>query len=495
MLLLFLTPRCYAVDWERVHTLTVEGIHSLYNLEIDEAIQAFDSVRRMAPADPRGPFFQSIVHFSLYGLNREEKELNAFLNESESVIEVCERLLEKNENDATTKFYLGGIYGYRGLAHHTSGSFLKAAQDGRKGYLFLEEAIRINPNMYDAHMGFGLFRYLLAKLPKSMRWILSALGFSGDLEGGLRSLRLAAEKGTYTRTEAKLFLAQFMFAEGKRDTAVQLLNDLRREFPENTLFLVLYSFWQHRLDNLDEAMTAARAAITLNNRKKVRYGEELAYSTLGSIYFTRNDFENAATNYRLYMKMTRNDERTPNRTFYRAALAMEIVGDRSGAVALYRKIREVDNPDRFWDARQYRRSKELITRPLTESEILITQAENEFSLNRYVQSSNLYDEAFRKTSSVEVQARALYGLQQAQYEGNRFAESLESGNRLAALMPSNELWTVPHGWYRLGLTYEQLGKVADARMAFEQVKNYDEYEMQERLEERTAEGLERLAAK
>lgn len=495
LLVLCAPSRGVAVDWERVHALTAHGIYQLYNLEIDEAIQSFDSVSRIAPADPRGPFFQSIVHFYLYGLNREEKELKTFLDESEHVIEICERLLDGNENDATTKFYLGGIHGYRGLAHHANGSYLKAAQEGRKGYLLLEEAISINPKLYDAQMGFGLFRYLLAKLPKSMRWILSALGFSGDLEGGLRSLRLAAEKGTYTRTEAKLFLAQFMFAEGKRDTAVQLLNELRRQYPENTLFLVLYSFWQHRLDNLDEALTAARAAIELNNRKKIKYGEELAYSTLGSIYFTKNDFANAATNYRFYMQMTRNDERTPNRTFYRAALAMEIVGDRNAAVALYKKIRAADNPDRLWDARQYRRAKELITRPLTESEILIIKGENEFALDRYDASSALYEEALRTTNNVELQARALYGMQQAQYEAKRYAESVESANRLVALKPSSEAWTIPHGWYRLGLAYDRLGRVADARKAFEQVREFDDYDMQERLEERTAEELARLAAR
>ncbi|MEK9138262.1 MAG: hypothetical protein AAB393_14140, partial [Bacteroidota bacterium] len=110
----------------------MRGIHRLYNLEVDDAMQVFDSVSRMAPGDPRGPFFQSMVHFYLYGLNRDEKELATFLDESERVIEICERLLDQNSQDATTKFYLGGIYGYRGLAYHGSGSYLKAAADGRR---------------------------------------------------------------------------------------------------------------------------------------------------------------------------------------------------------------------------------------------------------------------------------------------------------------------------------------------------------------------------
>ncbi len=150
--------RTETVDWTTVHELTVRGIDRLYSLEIYDAIRVFDSVSRMAPGDPRGPFFQSMVQFYLYSLNRDEKELSMFLDESERVIEICERLLNQNGQDATTKFYLGGIYGYRGLAHRLSGSTFKAALDGRKGYLLLEEAVTEDPNLYDARMGFELFQ-------------------------------------------------------------------------------------------------------------------------------------------------------------------------------------------------------------------------------------------------------------------------------------------------------------------------------------------------
>ena len=483
--------RTETVDWTTVHELTVRGIDRLYSLEIDDAIRAFDSVSRMAPGDPRGPFFQSMVQFYLYSLNRDEKELSMFLDESERVIEICERLLNQNGQDATTKFYLGGIYGYRGLAHRLSGSTLKAALDGRKGYLLLEEAVTEDPNLYDARMGFGLFQYLLAKLPKSMRWILGALGFEGDLEGGLNSLRLAAKKGVYTRTEAKLFLSQFLFAEGRRDTAIQYLNELRREYPENTLFMVLYAFWQHRLHNLDEAMTAARAAVELNSRKKIRYGEELAYSTLGSIYFTLNDFANAKRYYSLYMDMTRNDERTPNRSFLRAGLASEITGDRATAVEFYRRTR--DDPNRQWDFHNYKRAQELIRHPLTETEILLIKADNESSQKKYARSIEVYKEAHDKANgNVDLQARALYGVQEAQFDAEMLVDAVETSNGLLALKPVNETWIIPHSWYRLGQIYAKLGRTADARAAFDTVGEYDDYDFQERLQARVMQEIKKL---
>lgn len=486
--------RSETVDWAKVHSLTIQGIDRLYSLEIDKAMRTFDSVGTIAPNDPRGPFFQSIVHFYLYTLNREESERRQFFEASERVIEICERLLELNESDATTKFYLGGIYGYRGLAHHTNGSFLNAAQDGRKGYLLLEEAVYDDPTLYDAQMGFGLFKYLLAKLPKSMKWILSMLGFSGDLEGGLNAIRRAAEKGTYTRTEAKLFLAQFLFSEGRRDTALLYLNELRRQYPENTLFTVLYAFWQHRLNNLDEAMAAANAAVELNKRKNIRYGEELAYSTLGSIYFTKNDFINSSKYYRLYKSLTHKDDRIPNWTYYRAGLSCEIAGDRATALEFFQRMKEVKDRDRAWDAHFYRRSEELLRRPITEEEILITKGENEFSQKHYTAAMAFHRQALQRTvNNVDVRVRALYGLQQALYEADDLQAAVETSTTLLALNPPTETWIIPHAWYKLGQIYVKMGKSSDARRAFNQVDQYDDYDFQERLEGRTRQELEKLA--
>lgn len=479
-------------DWARVHDLTMSGIHKLYNLEIDDARRTFDSVAVMAPGDPRGPFFQSVLHFYLYNLNRDERELNTFLDKSERVITLCEDLLDRNDKDVTTKFYLGGTYGYRGLAYQANGSILKAVKDGRKGFLLLEEAVTEKPDLYDAHMGFGLFNYLLAKIPPSFKWVTSMLDFEGDLEGGLRSLGYAASRGTYTRTEAKLYLAQFLFSDGKRDSALQYLGELRREYPENTLFTVLYAAWQHRMDNLDEAMSAANAAIELNNRKNIRYGEELAYSTLGSIYYTKNDFTNAATNYRLYLKATSDQARVPNFTLYRGGVASEIAGDRPSALAFYGRMRPDDSGQRG-GAQQYRRAQELLRRPITEAEILMVRAGNELSRQNRESAIGLFREAHLKAGdNVDLRARALYGLQQAQFESDRLTDAVQTSERILALKPDNEPWIIPHTWFRLGQIHAKLGNKAEARRSFEMVWEYDDYEFEERLEERAEEELEKI---
>ena len=203
-------PAVMTTDWAKVHDQTVRGIDQLYNLEMDKAEATFSEVIRMAPEDPRGHFFMSMIHFWVFTLNKDEKAFESFFELTDKVIAICDKLLDRDENDVVATFFLGGAYGYRGIAYQRNGSVLKAAWDGRKGYSYLKDAVTLKPDLYDAQMGFGLFSYLVGKVPKSYRWLLNIIGFNGDVEGGLASLKMAADSGTYTRTEARFFLAQFL---------------------------------------------------------------------------------------------------------------------------------------------------------------------------------------------------------------------------------------------------------------------------------------------
>jgi len=482
-----------SIDWVEVHNLTVRGIDQFYNMEIDQASASFDAVIRMAPSDPRGHFFRSMIHFWLFTLNRDQKEYDAFMEQSEKVIEVCDDLLDSDEKDAKAHFYLGGIYGYRGMAFQTNGSMLKAVVDGKRGFSHLEYAVKRDPELYDAQMGFGLFRYLVAKVPRGLSWILKIAGFSGDLEGGLRSLKLAADKGVYTRSEASYYLSQFLFSEHRRDEAFSYLNALIKKYPENTLLLLSYASWQARLNNEDEALAAANKAVAINSRKKVHYGEELAYSTLGGLYFSRNDFAAAKANYEIYLQKVKNRNAIPNWTWYRMGISRELAGDRTGAVECYGMLKKVSENERPGDAYYYRLGQQRLQEQLTDAEAFLLRASNEMNRKNYDLAAQLYNDALeRANGDVDLQARALYGIQQLYFEREQFTEAVSTSNQLLGLKPEKERWLIPHGYFRLGQIYTKLGRPADALRAFEAVERFDDYDFQAGLEGRVEEEMKKL---
>ena len=479
------------IDWQEVHAMTLRGIDRLYDMKIDEASATFDSVRRMAPGDPRGYFFGSMVHFWLYTLTREEKEYRAFLDRSDDVITVCENLVDRNPDDAVARFYLGGIYGYRGLAHQANNSMFKAVTEGRKGYMELKEAVRLRSDLYDAQMGFGLFTYLVARVPKSLSWVLSLVGFSGDAEAGLAMVRNAARYGVYTRTEARFFLSQFLFSEQKGDEALAILDTLIMRYPDNALFLVTSATWQSRLGNPRAALRAAEAAVTVNARNRVHVGEEFIYSTLGAIYYALNDFERARTNLALYIRQVPSEDYLTNWTLYRLGVSEDLCGDRSAAIAAYRRMKR--GSDLTNESYLYRAGQNRIREPIDRTEELLIRAGNDLQRKDYDSARALYGEVLGTGGITDdVRGRALSGVQQLEVGREDYAGAIRTGEEIALLKPARETWILPQACLHSGIAYAKTGNAAAARAAFERVLRFDDYDFQKQVEERARRELHAL---
>jgi tetratricopeptide (TPR) repeat protein len=484
------------INWTAVHDITLRGIDKFYRLDNDAALRHFDSVAVMAPGDPRGHFFRSMVHFSLFALDRDHRYFDLFMAESDRVITVCEHLLDKNEHDASARFYLGGIYGYRGMAWQTEGSLVRAIKEGREGYGLLEEAVEARPDLYDAQMGFGLFRYLVAKAPRSFHWMLKLMGITPDLDGGLQMLKAAAERGTYTRNEAQLYLAQFYFNEQRHDEAFAQLDQLVARYPENTLFLILRASWLQRTGKPAEALSDALNAVERNKVHPLRYVEDLACNTLGSLYFARNDFNAARSFYARYVDSLKGPERVWNWTWYRIGASYELSGDRTGAKSFYARARKSSDAIRPMDAYYLRRAQEQLHHPISPPEASLIRASNEANSRSHERALTLFQSALDSCGGdVEVSSRALLGIMQVQYELKRDEDVIAASTRLFRLSPERELWVLPHGYHKLGQAYARLGRTAEGRKAFDLVDEFDDYDFQDQLESRVARDLKELPAR
>ncbi len=480
-------------DWTKVHELTLQGIDRFFNLDVDDAERTFDEVIQTAPNDPRGYFFKGVMHYWMYLLNKDQKDFDVFFEISDKVIELCETALEKDENDLVANFYLGGIYGYRGLAHYQNGSMLKAVWDGKKGYGLLKEVVKRKPDMYDAQMGFGFFDYLIGKAPRGLNWILDMIGYRGDVERGLAALKTAAEKGTYTRGEAMFYLSQFSFSEHRYDDAFKYIKLLMEKYPNNGLFLGTYAQFEYRLGKTDYAIEAASKAIAISNQKRLKYGEGFAYAILANCLFAKNDFENAKDNFELYIQKTTNEDNIQNWTYYRLGICHDILGERDKAIAAYRQMKTVKDKDRYWDTHLYRRGQQRMRQPMSDALVLLIKADNELGMKNYDSALVRYKEALGKSGTdIDRQASALYGLAQTYYEKERYTEVINIAQQLLALKPPEEKWLIPHGHFKMGQAYLKLGRKNDARREFQKIADYDDYDYQSSLEGRAEEELEKL---
>lgn len=478
---------------DRIQETILRGIDELYSLEFDSALATFDGVIRRAPSDPRGYFFKGMVHFWIFNLNRDKTQFEKLDGLFEATIERAEALLDRDENNANAAFYLGGAYGFRGLAHQRNGSLWSAVWDGRKGYSYLEQSIELEPGLYDAHMGFGLFRYLVAKVPASFRWVLSLLGFSGDLQGGLESLALAAERGTYTRTEATFFLAQFLFIEERTDEALRYFEPLLKRYPGNSVFQLAYAGWQYQLENIESAKSSVESAIAINARRNIRFGDELAFNMRAQISFLESDFRSAKDNILISIEKSENKENVSGWTNYRLGLCYEFLGQRDSAIVAYKKVKKVKDDERAYDTYAHRKAQELIRASLSETQKEIIRAGNLLAAHKVGEAVTAYTRIMASgLDNPDDRAEALYGLMRALYANNDDDGVIQAARQLADLKPKRELWCLPHAYWKLGQAYARKGMVTLARAALEEVDEYDDYDFRISLEDKVERLLERL---
>ena len=101
---------------------------------------------------------------------------------------------------------MGWTYTLRAfILYYIDKNVLKAASDIQDGNKALKFVVERNSAYYDAYLGLGIYNYILSFIPRKLQWLTSLLGSSGDRDEGKKQLILAAEKGTYTNTEAKFY--------------------------------------------------------------------------------------------------------------------------------------------------------------------------------------------------------------------------------------------------------------------------------------------------
>lgn len=99
-----------------------------------------------------------------------------------------------------------------------------------------QQLLEVCHDCYDALLATGFSKYVVGSMSAPVRWILRMGGLPADKRGGINDLQTTAERGHYLAPFARILLAIAYVREKDNGRALQLLTDLRRDFPGNTLF-------------------------------------------------------------------------------------------------------------------------------------------------------------------------------------------------------------------------------------------------------------------
>lgn len=341
-----------------------KGFEQFYNLEFDQAIAIFRSACKEKPQDPASwnNLAEGLLYSEMLKAGALESELvsgtNSFLRRpkmgmsagaardfeaaTNKAIELSEASLGKNPRDIHA-LYAGGLaHGLRANWNFlVRKAWLDALRDATTARKMCNRIPDIDPSFIDARLAQGAHDFLVGSLPWSYRFLGMLAGIHGDREGGIRTIKLVAEKAKYNRYDAQIILAAIYRRERKPDQAIPLLSALIERFPRNYLLRLEMAQMYADLGNKDESLAILQQVENLRKSGSPGYAhlsEERILYYRATTQFWYNDLDQSLENFRrIAPHVERLDLNAAILVWMRIGQICDLKGRRSEAIAAYRQ--------------------------------------------------------------------------------------------------------------------------------------------------------------
>ncbi len=212
-----------------IDSLLQRAIAATIKQEYERALAHIDTVITRAPEEPIGHLFHAATLQSRMLDYENDADEEAFMKSLKTCRQLSEKLLHKNPSDAQAYFWLGSAYGYEAFYTGKKRRYLEAVRTGWQTIQHLQTAIKLDPELYDAYLGIGTYKYYRSKMK---------LFFLGDESGeGLAMVQKAATQGKYSRYAALNGLTWILLDENRAAEAYALADSVLQEFPASRFFL------------------------------------------------------------------------------------------------------------------------------------------------------------------------------------------------------------------------------------------------------------------
>lgn len=257
--------------------LRLEALDLAYNLDHDRALDLLRRAVALAPSDPaphrslasvlwlnilfrRGAV--TVDHYlgafsrASVDLAKPPADVDAeFRDHVQRAIALAEKQVSAHPRDPQAHYDLGAALGLQASYTATvEGRMLAGFRAARRAFDEHEQVLALDPSRTDAGLIVGTYRYVVSTLSLPMRMMAYVAGFGGGRERGIHMLQRAADTGPAgtagvdskakagppdsAATEAMFALVLVYNRERRYADAVQVLQDLRRQYPRNRLLLL-----------------------------------------------------------------------------------------------------------------------------------------------------------------------------------------------------------------------------------------------------------------
>ncbi len=320
------------------------ALADLYNLDFEKAKGGFRQMTLDYPGHPIGPY--GLTTALWWELTNEYDEKNAalekeFLTASDHIVLVTKEAIKAGDPSGINRLCLGGALGLRARWDAIQGHWLAAYRNGKRAFDLQSEAIRLNPELYDAYLGPGIFHYYVAVLPSAAKFFAHMV-FGGSKAQGLEEIRLSMDKGRFSRTAARLFLVN-IYTNNEKDpaTALALLREGREEYPDSPFFHFVELLVLEEARDWDALETGAQDFLERIKAGHRHYGPLLEHRglfALANSYLGKRDTDKALALYTRILKDFPYEDRWISMTYLNRGKSFDLLGRREEALADYRAV-------------------------------------------------------------------------------------------------------------------------------------------------------------
>src|SRR5579859_225695 len=235
------------------------GFSGLYNLDFAGAEKDFVSWQKLHPDDPVGPvseaagfLFSEFNRLGVLEAQFYENDANftgrpkfipdpgvrqVFLNAIERSETLSRNRLAKDPKDRDALFAMtlsSGLQAdYAALIEKRN---LASLHFTKQASVWGQQLLAVCPECYDGLLATGMSKYIIGSMSAPVRWVLRLGGLPSDKQGGIADLQTTATRGHYLAPFARILLAIAYAREKDRPRALQMLSELQKDFPGNSLF-------------------------------------------------------------------------------------------------------------------------------------------------------------------------------------------------------------------------------------------------------------------
>ncbi|HBA59734.1 MAG TPA: hypothetical protein DCZ92_02705 [Elusimicrobia bacterium] len=363
---------------EELRTLAKKGIDGIYAVDLAEAEKNFNLARQKYPEHPFPIFGIAMAKWA--HLEYLEDESDPKLEEeysalTDKAVDVGLKWIKKHPGDANAYLAVGGIYGLRARLALQQHRWFKAYFDGKKAISNTKKAAKIDPELYDAYLGIGMYEYYAGTLPGVIKFFAKLL-MGGDPVKGLEYLNLCKEKGFYNALGAKLLLIEIYTQPGSKyartDIAVKWSRELRAEFPSHAQmhFVEIVSLYEDK--KYDESRKESLEYLRSVNEGKPAYRKRYlprVLTAIGTTYMVEKKYDEAGDYFAKAAATLKDDPALhPARwgvwAIVRLGNVYDLKGMREKAIEAYREARTYKDTWGFSDS-----IDKYIKKPFSASEL------------------------------------------------------------------------------------------------------------------------------